>query len=153
MLCSVRPFRDGGDTCAVDDVIGGASAGNVHERPAESLCQRSDGSCAGETLGGFVDAVAAVQIGEHKHVAVPGDFGIRRFFCGDFRKNGGVELKLAFDCEIGREGFGFRGRFYVFSMIGSCAEPFVEQLIIPTLGSPPTRSLNVLAVVTAISAS
>lgn len=92
---------DGGDGYDTHDVVGRAAARKVVDRLGDALQDGAVSVGAGEALDQLVADVAGLEIGEHKHVGLAGNGGAGGLELGDGGNDGGVELQVAIDGELG----------------------------------------------------
>lgn len=92
---------DGGDGHDTHDVVGRAAARKVVNRLGDALQDGAVGVGAGEALDQLVADVAGLEVREHEHVGLTGDGGAGSLELGDGGDDGGVELQVAIDGELG----------------------------------------------------
>ena len=92
---------NGGDGDDANDIAGGATAREVVDRLGDALEDGAVGLGATEALDELVADVAGLEVGEHEDVGVTRDLALGGLQLSDLGHNGGVELQVAVDGELG----------------------------------------------------
>jgi hypothetical protein len=96
-------LETGGDDGHLVDLLGVAAAGEVVDGGVQALQDGAVGSEAAQALGDLIADVAGLDLREDEGVGIARDLGAGELQLADHRGDGGVELHLAVDGELGIE--------------------------------------------------